>query len=102
MSEYECSAEVSDLALNTVLSSTRKSNRDSCSLCSCQTKTDLVWLRNHVKVVGEREILAIFVAVQLYSMAEMIRKENEKEKTKVKAPVTTVRISAPPRQLLRR
>ena len=34
--------------LHTVLSSPRKSNRDSCSLCSCQTKTDLVWLRNHV------------------------------------------------------
>ena len=40
-----------------------------------------------MKVVGERKILAIFVAVKLYSMAEMIGKENEK--TKVKAPVTT-------------
>ena len=68
--------------LHTVLSSTRKSNSDSCCLGSCQTKTDLDWLRNHVKVVGERKILAIFVAVKLYSMAEMIQKENEKKKKK--------------------
>ena len=84
-----------------------------------------------MKVVGERKILASFVAVKLNLMAEMIRKE--KEKTKVKAQLTTkkdkkiqtsitpsfvtaeiltgcrssldlalVRISAPPRQLLRR
>jgi len=42
-----------------------------------------------VKEVGERKIIASFVAVKLYSMAEMIGKENEHEKTKVKAPVTT-------------
>ena len=42
-----------------------------------------------MKEVGERKIIASFVAVKLYSMAEMIRKENENEKTKVKAPVTT-------------
>ena len=42
-----------------------------------------------MKVVGERKILASFVAVKLNLMAEMIRKEKEKEKTKVKAQLTT-------------
>ena len=36
-----------------------------------------------MKVVGEREILASLVALKRYSIAEMIRKENEKKKTKV-------------------
>ena len=40
-----------------------------------------------MKVVGEREILASLVVLKHYSIAEMIRKENEKKKTKVKAPV---------------
>ena len=43
-----------------------------------------------MKVVGEREILASLVVLKHYSIAEMIRKENEKKKTKVnnlKCPV---------------
>ena len=40
----------------------------------------------HVKVVGEREILATLVTIQLYLIAEMIHEENEKKKTKVKVP----------------
>ena len=64
----------------------KERERESCLLGSCQTKTDLYWLRNHVKVLGEREILASLVALKRYSIGEMIRKENEK-KTKVKVPV---------------
>ena len=40
-----------------------------------------------MKVEGESEILDCLVAVKLYSIAEMIRKENEKKKIKVKAPI---------------
>ena len=39
-----------------------------------------------MKVVGEREILASLVELKSYSIAEMICIENEKKKTKVKAP----------------
>ena len=35
-----------------------------------------------MKVVGERKIISSFVAVELYSMADIIRKENENEKNK--------------------
>ena len=42
-----------------------------------------------MKVVGEREILASLVVLKRYSIAEMILKENEKKKTKVKVPVMT-------------
>ena len=42
-----------------------------------------------MKVLGEREILASLVAVKFYSIAEMICKENEKKKTKVKVPAMT-------------
>ena len=61
----------------------------SCCLGSCQTETDLDWLRNHVKVVGERKILASLVEFKHNLMAETIRKEHEEKKTKVKAPVMT-------------
>jgi len=40
-----------------------------------------------VKVVGEREILASLVALKHYSIAEMIRKENEKKKQKSRRPL---------------
>ena len=47
-----------------------------------RTETDLGWLRNHVKVVGEGEILASLVEFIHHSMAETIRKENkEREKS---------------------
>ena len=39
-----------------------------------------------MKVGGEREVIASLVALKRYSIAEMICKENEKTKTKVKAP----------------
>ena len=55
----------------------------------CQTETDLDWLRNHVKVVGEREILASLVEFKHHLIAETIRKENEDKKPKVKVPVMT-------------
>ena len=42
-----------------------------------------------MRVVGEREILASLVVLEHYLIAEMIRKENEKKKTKVKAPAVT-------------
>ena len=53
----------------------------------CQTETDLDWLRNHVKVVGERKILVSIVEFKQYWMAETIQKEHEEKTTKVKAPV---------------
>ena len=40
-----------------------------------------------MKVVGEREILASLVALKHYSIAEMIRKENEKKKQKSRRPL---------------
>ena len=43
--------------LHTVLTPTRKSNRDSCWQFGYQALTGLGWLKNHVKVMGEREIL---------------------------------------------
>ena len=49
---------------------------------------DIDWLRNHVKVVGEREILASLGAVKLHSIADMKRKENEKrKKQKLRRPL---------------
>ena len=57
------------------------------------------WLKNQVKVVCEREILASLVELKHHSMAETIRNEKEEKKTKAKAPGL---ISAPPRQPLRR
>ena len=42
-----------------------------------------------MKVLGEREIFASLVKVELYLIAEIIRKESEQKKTKVKAPVMT-------------
>ena len=78
-------------------------------------------------MVGEREILASLVEFKHHSMAETIRNEKEEKKTKAKAPGLTkkdkkhqtsnlhiitvcrsgldlspVKISAPPRQPLRR
>lgn len=43
--------------LHTVLTPTRKSYRDSCWQFGYQALTGLGWLKNHVKVMGEREIL---------------------------------------------
>ena len=43
--------------LHTGLTPTRKSYRDSCCQFGYQALTDLDWLKNHVKVMGEREIL---------------------------------------------
>ena len=40
-----------------------------------------------MKVVGEREILASLVVLKHYSIAEMIRKENEKKKQKSRHPL---------------
>ena len=45
------------LAMHTGLTPTRISYRDSCWQFGCQALTGLGWLRNHVKVMGEREIL---------------------------------------------
>lgn len=47
------------------------------------------WLKNQVKVVGEREILASLVEFKHHSMAETIRNEKEEKKTKAKAPGLT-------------
>ena len=44
--------------------------------------TDLNWLKNGEKVVGEREILASLVEFKHHSMAEMIQNEKEEKKTK--------------------
>ena len=44
------------------------------------------WLKNQVKVVCEREILASLVEFKHHSMAETIRNEKEEKKTKAKAP----------------
>ena len=46
-----------EVAVHTVLTPTRKSNRDSCWQFGYQALTGLGWLKNHVKVMGEREIL---------------------------------------------
>ena len=89
------------------------------------------FVKNQVKVVGEREILASLVEFKHHSMAEMIRNEKEEKKTKAEVQgltkkdkkhktsnlhisvtaaaacrsgldLTPVKISAPPRQPLRR
>ena len=49
-------------------------------------------MAKNVKVLSEREILASLVAVKRYSTAEMIRRENEKKKTKAK---TTAKLQTP-------
>ena len=41
------------------------------------------FVKNQVKVVGEREILASLVEFKHHSMAEMIRNEKEEKKTAV-------------------
>ena len=43
--------------VHTGVTPTRKSNRDSCWQFDFQASTGVHWLRNHVKVMGEREIL---------------------------------------------
>jgi len=43
--------------MHTGVTPTRKSNRDSCWQFDFQASTGVHWLRNHVKVMGEREIL---------------------------------------------
>ena len=47
------------------------------------------WLKNQVKVVCEREILASLVEFKHHSMAETIQNEKEEKKTKAKAPGLT-------------
>ena len=47
------------------------------------------WLKNQMKVVCEREILASLVEFKHHSMAETIRNEKEEKKTKAKAPGLT-------------
>ena len=44
------------------------------------------WLKNQVKVVCEREILASLVEFKHHSMAETIRNEKEEKKTKAEVP----------------
>ena len=52
------SKEIGQLCtVHTGLTPTRKSYRDSCWQFSYQALTGLGWLKNHVKVMGEREIL---------------------------------------------
>ena len=46
-----------NITVHTVLTPTRKSYRDSCWQVGYQALTGLGWLKNHVKVMGEREIL---------------------------------------------
>ena len=43
--------------MHTGLTPTRKSYRDNCWQFGCQALTGLGWLKKHVKVMGEREIL---------------------------------------------
>ena len=62
---------------------------ESCCLQSCQNETHLNWLKNQVKVVGEREILASLVEFKHHSMAETIQNEKEEKKTKAEAPGLT-------------
>ena len=59
----------------------------SFCLRSCQNETDLNWLKNQVKVVGEKEILASLVEFKHHSMAEMIRNEKEEKKLKPRGQV---------------
>ena len=47
------------------------------------------WLKNQVKVVCEREILASLVEFKHHSMAETIQNEKEEKKTKAEAPGLT-------------
>ena len=47
------------------------------------------FVKNQVKVVGEREILASLVEFKHHSMAETIRNEKEEKKTKAEAPGLT-------------
>ena len=49
--------EIVGPSLHTGLTPTRKSYRDSCWQFGYQALTGLGWLKNHVKVMGEREIL---------------------------------------------
>ena len=48
--------------------------------------TDLNWLKNQVKVVGEREVLASLVEFKHHLIAETIQNEKEEKKTKAEAP----------------
>ena len=60
---------------------------ESCSLGSWQNETDLNWLKNQEKMVGEREILASLVEFKQHSMAETIRNEKEEKKLKPRGQV---------------
>ena len=56
-------------------------------VCVAGWVAGLNWLRNHVKVVGEKEILASLVEFKHHSMAETIRDKNEDKKLKSKRQV---------------
>ena len=47
------------------------------------------FVKNQVKVVGEREILASLVKFKLHSMAETIRNKKKEKKTKAEVPGLT-------------
>ena len=51
--------------MHTGLTPTRKSHRDSCWQFGCQALTSLGWLRNHVKVMGERKNSQLILQVYL-------------------------------------
>ena len=55
----------SQCTLHTGLTPTRKSHRDSCWQFGCQALTGLGWLRNHVKVMGERKNSQLILQVYL-------------------------------------
>ena len=52
-------------SMHTGLTPTRKSHRDSCWQFGCQALTSLGWLRNHVKVMGERKNSQLILQVYL-------------------------------------
>ena len=58
-------ANIRDAAVHTGLTPTRKSHRDSCWQFGCQALTSLGWLRNHVKVMGERKNSQLILQVYL-------------------------------------
>ena len=62
----QCNVQVpEDSSLHTGLTPTRKSHRDSCWQFGCQALTSLDWLRNHVKVMGERKNSQLILQVYL-------------------------------------
>ena len=58
-------------------------------LQSCHNETDLNWLINQVKLVGDGIIFASLVEFKHNSMAETIQNKKEEKKTKAEAPGLT-------------